>query len=167
MKIDLNKTISFTIIIAGYLFFLLNVSEHYPMAFIALIGTMFIWMIWAKLTKLFTLDFLLYLIFISGLFSSISILAIHGVEPIGTRHGVLFDFHLTAIAIALGVLFITSLPYIVFRLKISLPIKKLNVQLSPAFNRTTINNQPTKKEPSYIIDSDEWEIASDNDITSY
>ena len=108
MKIDLNKTISFAIIITGYSFFLLNVSEHYPMAFIALVGAMFVWMIWAKLTNLFTLDFLLYLIFISGLFSSISILVMHGIEPVGTRHGVLFDFHLTAIAISLGIMFIET-----------------------------------------------------------
>ena len=167
MKIDLNKTISFAIIIAGYSLFLFNVPEHYSMAFIALVGTMFVWMIWAKLTNLFTLDFLLYLILISGGFCSISILAIHGVEPIGTRHGVLFDFHLTAIAIALGIIFIASLPYIIFRLKFNLPIKKLNIQLSPAFTKKTISNQPKTKEPSYIIDSDEWEIASDNDITSY
>ena len=60
MKIDLNKTISFIIIIVGHLFFLLNVSSNYPLAFIAIISMMILWMIWSKITKLFSLDFLIY-----------------------------------------------------------------------------------------------------------
>ena len=167
MKIDLNKTISFIIIIVGHLLFLLNVSHNYPMAFITIISTIFIWMFWAKITKLFSLEFLLYLILLSGVFVSISIMVAHGMERVGTRHGNLVDFHVTEIAIAFAVLFITSLPYIILNLKFDLPIKKLNVRLTPAFQKSNTTQSTKQQETQYIIDSDEWELASDNDLQSF
>ena len=165
MKIDLNKTISFIIIIVGHLFFLLNVSSNYPLAFIAIISMMILWMIWSKITKLFSLDFLLYLILLSGSITSISILMTHGIEQVGTRHGNLIDLHLSPIAIALGILFISSLPYIIFNLKFDIPVKKFNIQLKPTFQKSS--NKKIDSQPHYIIDSDEWEIASEQDFQSY
>jgi len=162
MKIDLNKTVSFIIIIVGHLFFLLNVSSNYPLAFIVIVSTILLWMVWSKITNLFSVNFLLYLILISGIFASISILATHGIERVGTRHGNLIDLHLSSIALALGIIFITSLPYIIFNLKFEIPIKKLNIQVTPTFKK--LSNKKNNQASHYIIDSDEWEIASKSDL---
>jgi len=162
MKIDLNKTVSFIIIIVGHLFFLLSVSSNYPLAFIVIVSTILLWMVWSKITNLFSVNFLLYLILISGIFASISILATHGIERVGTRHGNLIDLHLSSIALALGIIFITSLPYIIFNLKFEIPIKKLNIQVTPTFKK--LSNKKNNQASHYIIDSDEWEIASKSDL---
>ena len=165
MKIDLNKTISFIIIILGQLLFFLNISSNYPLAFISVVGSIVLWMIWSKITYIFSLDFLLYLILLSGLVSSITIVGVHGVERIGTRHGNLIDFHMTDIAIALGILFITALPYIIFNMKIDFPIKK--IKLSPSFTVGKPEKHKQTTKTKYIIHDDDWEIASNSDIQNY
>tara|TARA_B100000953_G_scaffold291708_1_gene278149 strand:+ start:141 stop:647 length:507 start_codon:yes stop_codon:yes gene_type:complete len=165
MKIDLNKTISFIIIMLGHLLFFLNISSNYPIAFISVVGSIVLWMIWSKITYIFSLDFLLYLILLSGLVSSITIVVVHGVERIGTRHGNLIDFHMADIAIALGILFISTLPYIIFNMKFDLPIKK--IKLSPAFTLGKQKQDNRTIQTQYIVDDDDWEIASNSDIQNY
>lgn len=165
MKIDLNKTISFIIIMLGHLLFFLNISSNYPIAFISVVSSIVLWMIWSKITYIFSLDFLLYLILLSGLVSSITIVVVHGVERIGTRHGNLIDFHMTDIAIALGILFISTLPYIIFNMKFDLPIKK--IKLSPAFTLGKQKKDNRTIQTHYIVDDDDWEIASNSDIQNY
>ena len=165
MKIDLNKTISFIIIMLGHLLFFLNISSNYPIAFISVVSSIVLWMIWSKITYIFSLDFLLYLILLSGLVSSITIVVVHGVERIGTRHGNLIDFHMTDIAIALGILFVSTLPYIIFNMKFDLPIKK--IKLSPAFTLGKQKKDNRTIQTHYIVDDDDWEIASNSDIQNY
>ena len=165
MKIDLNKTISFIIIMLGHLLFFLNISSNYPIAFISVVGSIVLWMIWSKITYIFSLDFLLYLILLSGLVSSITIVVVHGVERIGTRHGNLIDFHMTDIAIALGILFVSTLPYIIFNMKFDLPIKK--IKLSPVFTLGKQKQDNRTIQTQYIVDDDDWEIASNSDIQKY
>ena len=165
MKIDLNKTISFIIIMSGHLLFFLNISSNYPIAFISVVGSIVLWMIWSKITYIFSLDFLLYLILLSGLVSSITIVAVHGVERIGTRHGNLIDFHMTDIAIALGILFVSTLPYIIFNMKFDFPMKK--IKLSPAFTLGKLEKHKQRTKTKYVIHDDDWEIASNSDIQNY
>ena len=164
MKIDLNKTVSALILLIGHGFFFLNLSNHLAIAFISIISTFLIWIIWNKTTGTFQLNNLLTLIAFSGFIISIGVLSIFGVEPIGTRKGTLIHFHANGIAIALGIFFITLLPYIIFNLKFNLP-KPLNVTLVSGFKKqTTQNKQP--KQDKYIIGDQEWEMANEADIVS-
>ena len=62
MKIDLNKTVSTLILLIGHGFFFLNLSDHLAFAFISIISTFLIWIIWNKTTGTFQLNTLLTLI---------------------------------------------------------------------------------------------------------
>ncbi len=164
MKIDLNKTVSTLILIIGHGFFFLNIADHFAFAFISIICMFLIWIIWNKTTGTFQLHKLLTLIALSGLITSIGIFALFGVEPIGTRKGTLIHFHATGIAIALGIFFVTLLPYIIFNLKFNLP-KPFNVTLVSGFKKQTPSKKQSQKD-KYIVGDQEWEMASESDINS-
>ena len=164
MKIDLNKTVSTLILIIGYGFFFLHIIDNIAFSAISITVTFLIWMIWNRINNTFALNNFLTLIAFSGVIIAIAIFAIFGVEPIGTRKGTLINFHSTGIAIALGVFFITLLPYIIFNLKFKLS-KPLNVTfVSGVHNQSKKIKKPEKDQ--YIVGDQDWEIASDNDIIS-
>ena len=164
MKIDLNKTISLGIIIVGLSLLLSNIIDNLPIAFISVIGMFLVWILWNKVAGSFILNHLIYLILVFGLIISISILIFYGIEPIGTRNGTLMRFHSTHIAFAMLIFFLTLLPYIILNMKIKIPIKKFNVSLKPAFVKNS-NTQVLKKD-QYIIDDENWQLASEQDALS-
>ena len=167
MKIDLNKIIGFIIIGTGYGLFFSYVIDNLPIAFISILGMCLIWILWKKMTDSFTLNHLIYLITFSGVIVSLSILSFYGIEPIGTRNGTLMRFHSTNIAFSLALFFLTFIPYIIFNMKMEAPIKKLSFNLKPAFIKKTKQPKPAKqKQDQYIIDDDNWEIASEGDALS-
>ena len=164
MKIDLNKTISLGIIIAGLFLFFSSIIGSLPIAFISIIGMFLVWILWNKVAGSFILNHLIYLILVFGIIISISILIFYGIEPIGTRNGILMRFHSIYIAFAMLVFFLTLLPYIILNMKIQLPIKQLNVSLTPAFIKKS--NSQTSKKDQYIVDDENWELASEQDTLS-
>lgn len=164
MKIDLNKIVSGIILISGFGIFFLNIASHYAFASMAILATILIWIIWHKAIDTLSLSAFFTLLLISGLIISTTILLIFGIEPIGTRKGTLIHFHVNGIAIALGVLFFTLIPYVVFNLKFTLP---------KSFNFTVVSNAKSKssdvpKSPKdkYVVGDANWELASDEDINS-
>ena len=162
MKIDLNKVVSSLIILLGHIFFLLYAANDFSIALIIIFATFLSWIIWGKVTNDFILNQLLYLIALSGFLVSLSILFIYGVEPIGTRNGILMRFHSMSIAIAIGIFLITLLPCIIFNMQFNVPQRTF--KLTPIFKNKT-PAQATKQD-TYIIDDDNWEIASESDILS-
>ena len=164
MKIDLNKTISLTIIVLGFLLFFSNITKNISIACIAIIGMFLFWILWNKVAGSFILNHLIYLISIVGLVVSISILTFYGIEPIGTRNGTLMRFHSDSIAFAMLTFFITLLPYVILNMKIQLPINKLKVSLKPAFIKK--NNKLDKTQDQYIVNDDNWEQVSEQDALS-
>ncbi len=91
------------------------------------------------------------------------VLDYHG-KPIGTRKGTLIHFYSSGIAIALGVFFLTALPYIVFNLKFKLP-KPFNITLVSGFKKKSNQTKKTE-EDKYVVGDANWEIASNDDIES-
>jgi len=164
MKIDLNKTISFTIIGLGFLLFFSNITNNLSISCISIIGMFLFWILWNKVAGSFILNHLIYLISMVGLVVSISILVFYGIEPIGTRNGTLIRFHSDSIALAMLTFFITLLPYVILNMKIQLPINKLQVSLKPAFIKK--NNKLDKTQDQYIINDENWELVSEKDALS-
>ena len=164
MKIDLNKTISLTIVALGFLLFFSNITKNTSIACIAIIGMFLFWILWNKVAGSFILNHLIYLIAVVGFMSSISILIFYGIEPIGTRNGTLMRFHSDSIALAMLIFFVTFLPYVILNMKIQLPINKLKVSLKPAFIKK--NNKLDKIQDQYIVNDDNWEQVSEQDALS-
>ena len=164
MKIDLNKIVNALVLLIGHGVFFLNIADNFAFAFISIICMFLIWIIWNKTTGTFQLHNLLALIAFSGIITSVGIFALFGVEPIGTRKGILIHFHSTGIAIALGTFFVTLLPYIIFNLKLNLP-KPFNVTLISGFKKSTPKNKQSSQD-KYIVGDQEWEMADESDIIS-
>ena len=162
MKIDLNKVVSLLIVLLGHALFFLYATNDFSIALIVIFATFLSWIIWGKVTNDFILNQLLYLIALSGFLVSLSILFIYGVEPVGTRNGILMRFHSMSIAVAIGTFLITLLPCIIFNMKFNIPQRTF--KLTPIFKNKT-QAKPMKKD-TYIIDDDNWEIASESDIVS-
>ena len=164
MKIDLNKIVNVFILIIGHIFFFLNIANNVAFAAIAILVMFLIWMIWNRVADTLDLNSFFTLLATSGLIIAITILVVFGIEPIGTRKGTLIHFHGVGIAIALGVFFLTLLPYIVFNLKFKLP-KPFNITLVSGFKQKS--NQTKKvEEDKYVVGDANWEIASNDDIES-
>ena len=164
MKIDLNKTISLTIIVLGFLLFFSNITNNISIACIAIVGMFLFWILWNKVAGSFILNHLIYLILIVGLVVSISILIFYGIEPIGTRNGTLMLFHSDSIALAMLTFFITLLPHVILNMKIQLPINKLKVNLKPAFIKK--KNKQKLTQDQYIVNDENWELVSEKDALS-
>lgn len=164
MKIDLNKILSLAIIILGHALFFAYISHNLALAFIFIIGMFLVWILWAKVTDSFIVNNLIYLIAISGFVISITILTFYGIEPIGTRKGVLMRFHSHHIVFAMALFFFTLLPYIILNMKIKLPIQKSKISIGNSF----LKNKKQKKQirDQYIVDDDNWEITSEGDAFS-
>ena len=162
MKIDLNKTISLVILIAGHILFFININNHPPIAFIAIMGMFLIWIAWSKIADSFIANHLIYLIMLSGFIISITLLFFYGIEPIGTRNGTLIRLHSMYIAFAIAIFLFSLLPYIILNMKIQLPIQKFGVQLKPIFSKTDTK----KNETQYVVDDKNWEIISENEALS-
>jgi hypothetical protein len=164
MKIDLNKIVSALILIVGYCFFFLNIANNIAFATIAILGTFLLWMTWNKIADTLDLNAFFTMLAGSGIIVAISILAIYGIEPIGTRKGTSIYFHSYGIAISLGILFVTLIPYLVFNIKFKLP-KPFNVTFVSGFkNKNQSSSKNTKDK--YVVGDGDWEIASDQDIKS-
>ena len=165
MKIDLNKILSFAIIAIGLSLFFINIKDQLPIAFIAIIGMFLLWILWNKVAGSFILSHLIYLISCVGLIIAVSILIFYGIEPIGTRNGTLMRFHSNHIAMAMGIFFITLLPYIILNMKIQLPVEKLKVSLKPAFIKSKTQKDTTKTN-QYVVNDQNWEIVSEEEALS-
>ena len=164
MKIDLNKIISALILIVGHILFFLNISHDIAFSIIAVLATFIGWIIWNKIIDTLELNSLFALIAISGIIISITTFLVYGVEPIGTRKGTLIHFHSTGIAVALGVFFITLIPYVIFNLKFNLP-KPFNVTFSTGFQNKK-KSIKKGKEDKYVVGDANWELASEEDVSS-
>ena len=165
MKIDLNKILSFCIIAFGLSLFFMNIQNNLPIAFISIIGMFLLWILWNKVADSFILNYLIYLIACVGLIISASLLVFYGIEPIGTRNGTLMRFHHNHIAMAMGIFFITLLPYIILNMKIQLPVEKIKVSIKPSFKKFNIQKSTTK-ENQYILNDRNWEVVSEEEALS-
>ena len=162
MKIDLNKLISGIILLTGHILFVITASSYFSVSIIILVSMFLLWMIWCKATSTFDLNTLLFQIGFSGTIVAILILALFGIEPVGTRTGILVRFDSMGIAIAMASFLLAILPYIIFKVKFNLP---LNINVKPWLSN---NKQKTQKsdEVQYIVGDGNWELASEADILS-
>ena len=71
---------------------------------------------------------------------------------------------MTSILIAVGIFFITLLPYIIFNLKFNLP-KPLNIKFVSGFRKQAAPNKKSNL-PQYVVGDTNWEVATDDDIVS-
>ena len=148
-----SKTISWLVLIIGLLLYFWNISvNEFSYATISMAITMIIWLSISFYTNSFNNIHFAQILSVSGFLLAISVFFLYGLEEMPYPTGAIV-FHSDGIAKALGLVIIASLP-ILF-----------------GFTNSTGNNDTNdisknKKDPTFILDDDEFELANENDLTS-
>ena len=170
---DFNKLVGNIILVFGYLVFLFNLTYVTPfhtyntvtnfyLTVIILCITIFSWIIWHLASHSFITDRFLWVLTISGILLSFSILFIFGVEPIGTRHGVGLFFQPLGVAFFLLGLFLSIIPQFlrgrVYKIK--------NILQHEFSNQKQQTARIIPDKTVYVSDHKDWDIANEDEIQS-
>ena len=170
---DFNKLVGNIILVFGYLVFLFNLTYVTPfhtyntvtnfyLTVIILCITIFCWIIWHLASRSFIIHRFLWVLTVSGVLLSFSILFIFGVEPIGTRHGVGLFFHPLGVAFFLLGLFLSIIPQF-------LRGQIYKIKNAAQHDFTNQASQPARIIPdktAYVSEHEDWDIASEDEIKS-
>ena len=156
MSNDLKKILSAVILIIGFLAFIISTSNNnFNLGLIYLTSTLILWISTGLALDIFNIRIFAGLISISGFMVAISVFFLFGIEQVPYPIGAIV-FHLEGISGALGISFFSLFPIITlnyFELEHNNSIK------SP-------HTDQFQNKPEIIIDDDEWEIASEDDLQS-
>ena len=159
MNQNLKKILSTLILIIGYVAFIMSTSlNNFPLGLIYLSLTIILWLSYVLILDVFDIRLFASIISFSGFMVAIAVFFLFGIEEVPYPIGAMI-FHLEGIAGALGIGLFSFLPIIPL---FYLDLDKNNL---PFFSTT----QPSKKVPKeqkIILDDDEWDIASEEDLQS-
>lgn len=159
MEINTQKLVSWIILGAGLLGFIVPVSQNnFIIAIIVLTSSLIIWIGFSLIMeakpdiKIFS-----FVIASAGLLASLSIFLYFGIEKVAFPRGAIV-FHGEGIAKALAVILFTLIPIVILKTK--------TYPYTPnSFAPKPIIKEP-KEEESSFIDDDIWEEATEEDLIS-
>ena len=159
MNNDFKKILSALILITGCLAFILSTpNNNLTTGLIYLTSTIIIWLAYVLILDLFNVYMFASIISLSGFLVAIAVLFLFGIEQVPYPIGAIV-FHLEGIAGALGIGLFSFFPLI--------PLYYLDVQKDLSHMAPPKKNKDNYSiEPKIILDDEEWEIASENDLNS-
>ena len=158
MNNDFKKILSALILITGCLAFILSTSNNnLATGLIYLTSTIIIWLAYVLILDIFNVYMFASIISLSGFLVAIAILFLFGIEQVPYPIGAIV-FHLEGIAGALGIGLFSFFPLI--------PLYYIDVQKNLSHVTPPKKNKDDSIEPKIILDDEEWEIASENDLNS-
>ena len=156
MNIDLKKIASGLILVIGMFAFILSISKNdLNFALIYLTATLILWVLYGLLLDAFDVRIFAGIISASGFLVAISILFIFGIEEVPYPVGAIV-FHSGGLAGALGIGFFALFPILI--------LHQAGAEKLPQITRTEPVTSREDMEPE--IESNEWEMASDDDLQS-
>ena len=156
MNIDLKKIAGGLILVIGMFAFILSISKNdLNFALIYLTATLILWVLYGLLLDAFDVRIFAGIISASGFLVAISILFIFGIEEVPYPVGAIV-FHSGGFASALGIGLFSLFPILILHQMGTANIKK----------RSEAIHELHEKEAEPDIFSEEWELASDNDLQS-
>ena len=162
MYLDLKKILNIIVLFFGSIVFLWFLrGNNLNMAIIALSITLIIWLLISLISENFNLKHFAWIVSCSGFLLSVSIFFLFGVEEVPFPVGAI-TFHSGGIASAIGVGFFSIFPLLI---------------LYQGFPKTSNENKLTSdkhddseidknEQITPVIDSDDWEIVSEDDLHS-
>ena len=148
------------------LFSIKSFNQEFLWALVLLMLSLLFVNIYGIITRSLSNKALIYLLSISLLFIAVSVFGNYGFEQIAIGHETLYDFSLKGIAIAILLFFISSFLFVVGTNN-NLTITQ--TRCAQEERKRTINVPqliPKQATNETVIDSDDWEEASAEDIES-
>ena len=156
MNIDLKNILSVLILIIGFFaFVLLTTNNNFNLGLIYLTSTLILWVSYVLIIDSFDIRLFAIIVSTAGFFVALSVFFMFGIEEVPFPVGAII-FHPKGIASALSISFFSLFPIIfLYHAGFEMPmkIKPPKIKLS-------------KEKPKIIINDDEWEIATEDDLQS-
>ena len=156
MNLYLKKIASGLIVVVGLIiFFLSMVNNNLDFALIALTATLIFWVLYGLLLDAFDVGIFAWIISVSGFLVALSVLFMFGIEEVAYPVGAIV-FHSGGIASALGIVLFSLFPILILH-QIGTSINSENAIIDQEL--------PEEKSKPDIL-SEEWEVASDDELQS-
>ena len=158
MNNDFKKILSALILITGFLAFILSTSNNnFTTGLIYLTSTIIIWLAYVLILDVFNVYIFASIISLSGFLVAIAVLFLFGIEQVPYPIGAIV-FHLEGIAGALGIGLFSFFPLI--------PLYYIDLKKNISHITPPQKNHEESIEQKIILDDEEWEMASENDLNS-
>ena len=156
MNFDLKKIASGLILSIGLIFFLLSISKNnLNFALISLTVTLIFWVLYGLLLDAFDVRIFAGIISASGFLVAFSVFFMFGIEEVPYPMGAII-FHSGGFAGALGIGLFSLFPILILH----------QMNATKTMRKTEVLQEMSQQEPKSEIFSEEWEMASDDDLQS-
>ena len=156
MNIDLKKIASGLILVIGMFAFILSISNNdLNFALIYLTATLILWVLYGLLLDAFDVRIFAGIISASGFLVAISVLFMFGIEEVPYPVGAIV-FQSGGIASSLGIVLFSLFPILI--------LHQMGTENAEIVSK--VKHELSENEPEPEIFSEEWEIASDDDLQS-
>ena len=153
---DFKKIAGGLFLVIGVFAFIISISNNnLNFALIYLTAALILWVLYGLLLDAFDVRIFAWIISVSGFLVAISVFFMFGIEEVPYPVGAIV-FHSVGLAGALGIGFLALLP-ILF-------LHQTGAEKLPQITRTEPVTSREDMEPE--IESNEWEMASDDDLQS-
>ena len=144
------------ILVIGVSAFIVSISNNnLNFALIYLTATLILWVLYGLILDAFDVQIFAWIISVSGFMVAISVFFMFGIEEVPYPVGAII-FHSGGIAGALGIGFFALFPILIFN--------QTGAEKLPQITRTEPVIPRENMDPE--IESNEWEVASDDDLQS-
>ena len=157
MDLNIKKLVSGLILILGLILFLSSlINNNINLSLVVLSLSLILWLIFGLMFDAFDITIFAWILSSAGFLLSIAVFFIFGVEKVAHPVGAIV-FHLGGIAGSLGIGLFSLFPILI--------LYQLNYKGLPITN----NNEPSKTINTNFeseIESDDWEVVSEEDLES-
>ena len=156
MNIDLKKIVSGLILIIGLFAFIVSISNNnLNFALIYLTATLIFWVLYGLLLDAFDVRIFAGIISASGFLVAFSVFFMFGIEEVPYPMGAII-FHSGGFAGALGIGLFSLFPILMLH----------QMNATKTMGKPEVLQELYQQEPKSEIFSEEWEMASDDDLQS-
>ena len=156
MNMDLKKIASGLILIIGLFAFIVSISNNnLNFALIYLTATLIFWVLYGLLLDAFDVRIFAGIISASGFLVAFSVFFMFGIEEVPYPMGAII-FHSGGFAGALGIGLFSLFPILILH----------QMNATKTMRKTEVLQEMSQQEPKSEIFSEEWEMASDDDLQS-
>ena len=153
---DFKKIAGGLIFVIGVFAFIVSISNNnLNFALIYLTAALILWVLYSLILDVFDVRFFAWIISVSGFLVAISVFFMFGIEEVPYPVGAIV-FHSGGLAGALGIGFFALFPILI--------LHQTGAEKLPKIRRTKPVMPREDMEPE--IESNEWEMASDDDLQS-
>ena len=153
---DFKKIAGGLFLVIGVFAFIISISNNnLNFALIYLTSTLILWVLYSLILDIFDVRFFAWIISVSGFLVAISVFFMFGIEEVPYPVGAIV-FHSGGLAGALGIGFFALFPILI--------LHQTGAEKLPQITRTEPILPREDIEPE--IESNEWEVASDDDLQS-